>query len=192
MWTLTSIISVILISFVWILIAFQSNSRLCIWFCRHMILRYDAIICDPPYGIRAGARKSGTYSISLLFWTGLERRKFILWEETCSRETHFISLKLSNIILMMLLQIFWIWLQSAWRLVDDLCSCSPPEVSILWDSALRVSSYTQEAAPRHPCLTLISNSDEKLSGMLHRRLITMEKTMEYDPSYAIDSFMNLA
>lgn len=32
-----------------------------------MILRYDAIICDPPYGIRAGARKSGTYPISLLF-----------------------------------------------------------------------------------------------------------------------------
>ena len=44
--------------------------------------------------------------------------------------------------------------------------------------------HTDDEYPRHPCLELVSNSEEKLTLLISRRLITMKKVCEYDPTYA--------
>lgn len=42
--------------------------------------------------------------------------------------------------------------------------------------------FCEEDLPQHPCLRVIANSEDKLTGTLSRRLITMEKFCEYDSS----------
>lgn len=37
--------------------------------------------------------------------------------------------------------------------------------------------------PEHPCLELVSNSEEKLQTHVSRRLVTMRKVKEYDSTY---------
>lgn len=54
-----------------------------------------------------------------------------------------------------------------WRLMCNLeCVCVP------------FFSYSEEMVPLHPCLRLISNSEQTLSSHTSRRLITMEKIKE--------------
>lgn len=42
--------------------------------------------------------------------------------------------------------------------------------------------YDDAQVPTHPCLRLIANTEQSLSGRLARRLITMEKAQAWDPS----------
>ena len=46
-----------------------------------------------------------------------------------------------------------------------------------------MNRHTDDEVPQHPCLELVSNSEEKLTLLISRRLITMKKIAEYDPSY---------
>lgn len=41
-------------------------------------------------------------------------------------------------------------------------------------------SHSEKEVPEHPCLELISNSEDKLTLLISRRLITMKKIKEYD------------
>lgn len=43
-------------------------------------------------------------------------------------------------------------------------------------------SHSEKEVPEHPCLELISNSEDKLTLLISRRLITMKKVKEYDPT----------
>lgn len=40
--------------------------------------------------------------------------------------------------------------------------------------------HGREDVPKHPCLEFVSNSEDKLTQMISRRLITMRKREEYD------------
>ena len=50
-----------------------------------------------------------------------------------------------------------------------------------------INRHTDDEFPQHPCLELVSNSEEKLTLLISRRLITMKKTCEYDPTYIVYS-----
>ncbi|XP_034621618.1 tRNA (guanine(10)-N2)-methyltransferase homolog isoform X2 [Trachemys scripta elegans] len=111
---------------------------------------FDAIITDPPYGIREATRRTGS-------------QKEILKATERGTENH-ISIS-SNYHLS---DIFFDLLNSAaeylvmgGRLVYWLPVYKP--------------EYTEEIIPRHPCLKLISNCEQMLSSHTSRRLITMEK-----------------
>ena len=43
--------------------------------------------------------------------------------------------------------------------------------------------HKEKEVPEHPCLELISNSEEKLQTNVSRRLITMRKVKEYEIGY---------
>ncbi|KAK2114299.1 tRNA methyltransferase 11 [Saguinus oedipus] len=53
---------------------------------------------------------------------------------------------------------------------------------LLWFECLAFFNkiYTEETVPRHPCLKLISNCEQKLSSHTSRRLITMEKVKKFE------------
>ena len=43
-----------------------------------------------------------------------------------------------------------------------------------------IGRHGEKDIPEHPCLELVSNSEEKLQTHVSRRLVTMKKTAEYD------------
>lgn len=114
---------------------------------------FDAIITDPPYGIREGARKLDTNTE--------------LQESTSQDETPFCSAvrgcRLSEIVTI-LLDLAARYLVLHGRLVYWLPIYRP--------------GYSEELIPSHPCLKLVSNSEQCLSRHVSRRLITMEKIKE--------------
>nr|XP_033792994.1 tRNA (guanine(10)-N2)-methyltransferase homolog isoform X3 [Geotrypetes seraphini] len=110
---------------------------------------FDAIITDPPYGIRESTKKTGSH-------------KEILKTDAFP-ESHIPALLnygLSDILLD-LLKFAAQYLVKSGRLVYWLPVYKP--------------EYTEEIIPQHPCLKLISNCEQILSSHTSRRLITMEK-----------------
>ena len=128
---------------------------------------FDAIICDPPYGVRAGGRKSGG------------RRKdsdgnlpYVIDPE--QRDSHIPSTKPYPIgeCFLDLLDLAARHLIVGGRLVFFL-PCSQ-------------AMYNEEDdVPSHPMLKVISNCEQILSKYHSRRLITMEKIVDYDCDVAI-------
>ncbi|XP_018419306.1 PREDICTED: tRNA (guanine(10)-N2)-methyltransferase homolog [Nanorana parkeri] len=115
---------------------------------------FDAIITDPPYGIRESTRKTGT-------------QKEIIKTEQYS-ESHVpvqLNYHLSDIFVD-LLNFAAEFLVVGGRLVYWLPVYRP--------------DYTEEVVPRHPCLKLISNCEQMLSSHTSRRLISMEKVKEFE------------
>ncbi|KAM4692977.1 tRNA (guanine(10)-N(2))-methyltransferase TRMT11 [Discoglossus pictus] len=115
---------------------------------------FDAIITDPPYGIRESTRKTGTQK---------EIMKTELFPE--SHVPVQLNYHLSDIF-SDLLNFAAEFLVTGGRLVYWLPVYRP--------------EYTEEAVPRHPCLKLISNCEQMLSSHTSRRLITMEKVKEFE------------
>lgn len=116
---------------------------------------FDAIITDPPYGIREGARKLDT-SVDL-------KEESDSGDQTpsCSAVR---GCRLSEI-LTTLLDLAARYLVLHGRLVYWLPIYRP--------------SYAEEYIPSHPCLRLVANSEQCLSRNVSRRLITMEKIKEH-------------
>ncbi|KAM8946538.1 tRNA (guanine(10)-N(2))-methyltransferase TRMT11 [Pelodytes ibericus] len=115
---------------------------------------FDAIITDPPYGIRESTRKTGT-------------QKEIIKTESF-QDSHVpvqLNYHLSDIF-SDLLNFAAEYLVIGGRLVYWLPVYRP--------------EYTEEVIPRHPCLKLISNCEQMLSSHTSRRLITMEKVKEFE------------
>jgi tRNA (guanine10-N2)-methyltransferase len=121
----------------------------------------DAIVCDPPYGVRAGAKKCGTTKL-MKHKKRMEDYKDGHVTMTQKYETEDVMLDLLNMAASMLVV--------GGRLVY-LLPCL-------------VSFNSDDELPIHPCLKLIANSEQPLSQYWSRRLITMEKCMPYDPKQA--------
>ncbi|KAI8894050.1 S-adenosyl-L-methionine-dependent methyltransferase [Globomyces pollinis-pini] len=114
------------------------------WRCRDW---FDAIVCDPPYGVRAGAKKIASTNLPPFKKNG-ERRYPTM-------EAYEMSLVISDLI-----QFASIHLVKGGRLV-------------FWLPTL-IEEYTPEDIPTHPDMKLIANSEQNF-GKWSRRLITMEK-----------------
>ncbi|XP_036395260.1 tRNA (guanine(10)-N2)-methyltransferase homolog isoform X2 [Megalops cyprinoides] len=119
---------------------------------------FDAIVTDPPYGIRESTRRTGS------------QKEIIKPPEDFCGESHVpvsMAYHLSDIF-SDLLKFAARYLVMGGRLVYWLPVYRP--------------EYREEMIPLHPCLTLISNCEQTLSSHTSRRLITMEKTKELEDS----------
>ncbi|RDD44719.1 tRNA (guanine(10)-N2)-methyltransferase-like protein [Trichoplax sp. H2] len=107
-------------------------------------LHFDAIVTDPPYGIREGARKVLSKSDGAFAKTSQYNLSKVYKDLLSFAAKH---------------------LRMYGRLVFWLPFHRP--------------SYTDELIPKHPCLTVTSNSEQVLNSNIARRLITMEKTKTF-------------
>uniref|UniRef100_A0A3Q1C4W7 tRNA (guanine(10)-N(2))-methyltransferase n=1 Tax=Amphiprion ocellaris TaxID=80972 RepID=A0A3Q1C4W7_AMPOC len=115
---------------------------------------FDAIITDPPYGIRESTRKTGSHKDITKPPDGI----YVESHVPVSQAYH-----LSDIF-------------------TDLLNFSAHHLVIggrvvYWLPVYR-PEYCEEMVPLHPCLLLISNCEQTLSSHTSRRLITMEKIKE--------------
>ncbi|XP_012692919.1 tRNA (guanine(10)-N2)-methyltransferase homolog [Clupea harengus] len=139
---------------------------------------FDAVITDPPYGIRESTRRTGSH------------KDIIRPPEDYYGESHVpvtLEYRLSDIFTD-LLNFAAHHLVMGGRLVYWLPIYRP--------------EYCEEMIPMNPCLSLLSNCEQVLSTHTSRRLITMEKTKEpeeedalaqltdprYGPYEGLDSF----
>ncbi|XP_071804745.1 tRNA (guanine(10)-N(2))-methyltransferase homolog [Asterias amurensis] len=130
---------------------------------------FDAIITDPPYGIRESTRKIGTAKPSEPPTESTTGPTTIPATEpgtgTDEQSEQHIPAKTSYV----LSDIF-----------TDLLNFSAQYLClngrlVFWLPVYR-PEYTEAQVPHHPCLKLIANSEQPLSSYMGRRLITMEKT----------------
>ncbi|KAM7420355.1 hypothetical protein PAMA_014866 [Pampus argenteus] len=115
---------------------------------------FDAIITDPPYGIRESTRRTGSH------------KDYTKPPDGIYAESHVPVSQLYH-----LSDIF-----------TDLLNFSAHHLVIggrlvYWLPIYR-PEYCEEIVPLHPCLRLISNCEQILSSHTSRRLITMEKIKE--------------
>ncbi|XP_032373797.1 tRNA (guanine(10)-N(2))-methyltransferase TRMT11 [Etheostoma spectabile] len=126
---------------------------------------FDAIITDPPYGIRESTRRTGSHK-------DVTRSPDVFYAEShvpVSQAYH-----LSDIF-------------------TDLLNFSAHHLVlggrlVYWLPVYR-PEYSEEMVPLHPCLRLISNCEQTLSSHTSRRLITMEKIKNPEE---LDSLAHLA
>ncbi|XP_022287860.2 tRNA (guanine(10)-N(2))-methyltransferase TRMT11-like isoform X1 [Crassostrea virginica] len=125
---------------------------------RHSMWRtseiFDAIITDPPYGIREGAKKVGKEE-ELVLLTPDQRVDHIPQK---------VDYDLSNIF-NDLLNFAYKFLRTGGRLT-------------YWFPVHR-AAYKEENIPHHPCMKLVSNCEQVLNIRISRRLITMQKVQPY-------------
>jgi len=119
---------------------------------------YDAIICDPPYGIRAGARRTGSKKDSPREVLDEHRHDHIA--QTRVYEVSDVMADLLDVAARTLVLDGW--------LVYIIPSFSD------FDSASDL--------PTHPCLNLTHTCYQPLGEKLGRRVVAMNKTAEYDES----------
>uniref|UniRef100_A0A8D2IXI3 tRNA (guanine(10)-N(2))-methyltransferase TRMT11 n=1 Tax=Varanus komodoensis TaxID=61221 RepID=A0A8D2IXI3_VARKO len=118
-------------------------------------LQFDAILTDPPYGIREATRRTGSHKeMAKVTEKGTENHIYISSNYNLSD------------ILFDLLKFASEYLVIGGRLVYWLPVYKP--------------EYTEEIIPQHPCLKLISNCEQTLSSHTSRHLITMEKVKEFE------------
>jgi len=118
---------------------------------------WDAIVCDPPYGIRAGARRSGSKREEVQPVPIEKRRSHIPQTQPYAVEQ----------VMYDLMKVAAATLKVGARL----CYLLPCTYDL-----------EEKDLPTHPCLLLRHNSLEKMTMKMGRRLITMEKVRQYDYS----------
>ena len=119
---------------------------------------YDAIVCDPPYGIRAGARQTGSK---------LNKPRPVLEE---NRHDHIAQTKAYAVsdVMSDLLDVAASTLKVGGRLVYIIPS---------------FQDFDEERdLPRHECLELIHTCYQPFSLELGRRIVAMKKIADYDVS----------
>jgi tRNA (guanine10-N2)-methyltransferase len=119
---------------------------------------YDAILTDPPYGIRAGARKSGSRKANPRPVNEEERHDHI-----AQTMPYSVSDVMAD-----LLDMAARTLRMDGRLVYIIPSFS--------------NFDPQSDLPQHECLTLVHWCYQPLSTELGRRIVVMKKTSEYFPT----------
>ncbi|KAK9710397.1 hypothetical protein K7432_008433 [Basidiobolus ranarum] len=125
---------------------------------------FDAIVTDPPYGVRAGAKRLGRKN-------GPDPERGLTMIDGVPnhlREDYYpptVPYEMSEV-LQDLLEFAARFLNPGGRLVYWL-----PTVA---------EEYSISDVPQHPCMELIANSEQPF-GTWSRRLITMEKVREYVP-----------
>ncbi len=124
-------------------------------FRQHLPL-FDAIVTDPPYGIRAGARKSGSRKDEVRPVLDEHRHDHIA--QTRPYVVSDVMSDLLNVAAMTL------------RMGGRLCYVIPSMQD--FDES--------EDLPRHDCLRLVSVCYQPLQTELGRRTVTMEKVREYE------------
>ncbi|OQS00641.1 tRNA guanosine-2'-O-methyltransferase [Thraustotheca clavata] len=138
---------------------------------------FDAVVCDPPYGIRAGARKSGRRerpddpNTSLVSQTG--KAKYgprVIPEEWLHNHIPATQPYAAEDVMNDLLTFAATNLRVGGRVVYLLPT---------------TYDYTDDDLPVHPLLRVIANSEEKLTTKYARRLITMERVSECEAQVAI-------
>jgi tRNA (guanine10-N2)-methyltransferase len=119
---------------------------------------YDAIICDPPYGIRAGARKTGSRK---------DHARPVKEEE---RHDHIPQTKpypVSDV-------------------MSDLLDMASRSLVLGGRLVYVIPSFAdfdpRTDLPQHECLQLVHSCYQPLSLELGRRIVVMKKMKEYDPS----------
>ncbi|OWF53424.1 tRNA (guanine(10)-N2)-methyltransferase homolog [Mizuhopecten yessoensis] len=123
---------------------------------------FDAIITDPPYGVREKAKKVGT---------GVEDVK-LSDDQKIGHVPHKVDYHLGQIF-KDLLNFAAKFLHMGGRLV-------------YWFPVYR-RSYKEENIPTHPCLHRIANCEQALNCRISRRLITMEKVRPFEEIHESDN-----
>jgi tRNA (guanine10-N2)-methyltransferase len=119
---------------------------------------YNAIICDPPYGIRAGARKSGS------------KRDHVAEVKPENRHDHIAQTQTYAVsdVLADLLDV-----ASRTLVINGWLVYVIPSFATSFDVKVDL--------PQHPCLELVHVCYQPLSSELGRRFVAMRKIVEYDP-----------
>eukprot|EP00536_Pseudo-nitzschia_multiseries_P012893 jgi/Psemu1/209881/e_gw1.514.22.1 len=119
---------------------------------------YDAILCDPPYGIRAGARQTGSR---------LDNPRPVLDE---NRHDHIPQTKpyvVSDV-------------------MSDLLDVAARTLKVGGRLVYIIPSFTdfdeETDLPRHDCLELLHTCYQPFTHELGRRIVAMTKTTDYDLS----------
>jgi tRNA G10 N-methylase Trm11 len=120
-----------------------------------------ALICDPPYGVRAGGRKSGGRRLDE---TGAPKP---IPEHL--RATHIPSTA------------FYPLAECVADLLDAAAAALLPRGRLVYFFPASLAEDFPDALPSHPCLELVANSQQLLSTKFGRRLITMRKVRDWYP-----------
>ena len=138
---------------------------------RNHLPLFDAIVTDPPYGIRAGARKSGPRKDGEVRPIPEEHR----YDHIAQTKPYAVSDVMAD-----LLNVAAMTLKMGGRI----CYVIPSMQDF----------NEEEDLPRHDCLRLVSVCFQPLQTELGRRTVTMEKVKEYDekekPEYLKNSWVN--
>ncbi|XP_062592085.1 tRNA (guanine(10)-N2)-methyltransferase homolog [Saccostrea cucullata] len=127
---------------------------------------FDAIITDPPYGIREGAKKVGRE----------DPQGSLTPDQKVDHIPQKVDYGLSNIF-NDLLNFGYKFLLLGGRLT-------------YWFPVHR-ADYKEENIPHHPCMKLMSNCEQVLNKRISRRLITMEKCQPYREDQYLASQTNV-
>jgi len=136
------------------------SSRPC-W--RRNVQWFDAIVGDPPYGVRAGARKIG------------KKVKRKIKDARVDLDMPHIPQSVPYEVPDVLRDL----------LIFAAQTLSMGGRLVYWLPT--TDQYKDSDVPSHPCLKLLSNSEQVLSLRLRRRLITMEKVLQFHPSLHSDT-----
>ncbi|KAH7288295.1 hypothetical protein KP509_31G020800 [Ceratopteris richardii] len=126
---------------------------------------FHAIICDPPYGVRAGGRKSG--GRKLLKGT---KDPYIIPEE--KRKDHIPSTAP------------YMFAECVHDLLDIAARLLVMNGRLVFFYPVARGECYEDLYPKHECFTLIASSEQILSTRWSRCLLTMEKTAEYTDKHA--------
>lgn len=130
----------------------------------------DAIICDPPYGVRAGGRKSGGRK---LLNGDRSSEDYVIPEG--KREDHIPSTAP------------YAMSECLFDLLETSAKLLVMKGRLVYFYPAAREDYTDEDLPTHPCLRLVANSEQILTKRWSRRLITMEKVQEYTEEMAAEA-----
>ncbi|KAF9406510.1 hypothetical protein HW555_013153 [Spodoptera exigua] len=124
-------------------------------------LKFDAIITDPPYGVREPTEK-----------IGIERDNYTLSEE------HMVNHVPSKVE------------YGLGHIYSDLLNFAATHLEmgrrlVCWYPLVR-EEYQESQLPSHPCLKLVANSEQVLSKLAARRLLTYEKVLDDVPNMPLD------